>query len=339
MKTNEFKGVIPEAMLPSKGVTEVVDPQTGHRVLLVNSVMFTGYQHSQGRFSEEFFIPLRDRAVIMGRRCTKCGEITCPPYQLLCPHCNFAATELVELPDRGVMLASPPITLFGNSFFKEQAPFARGYVLLGEAATGLPVWCKTTTGMIRPGIFRRGTPVKVVFNDVRDGLITDVCIVPESELTAEQIAKSPLLASEVNWEAVTRPSFGHSNEAETNLRILLDMQDEIQTAIAESPRAIKNLSNWTVAALVHTAGGDFGLGIDRNTVLLYQVGGTAPATFDFELAVADPNVFLDWWSGEGEALTNLLMDGTMWMSSPKGLETVFKLDRLPRSVRRDQNPA
>lgn len=326
------EGCIPEAMLPAKGVQQVRDPKTGAEVLLVNSVMFTGYQHAQGQLSESFFIPLRDDARILGRKCPTCGEVDCPPFQLLCPSCDFVAMETVQMPDRGVMMASPPITLYANAFFKAMSPFARGYVQLGDSHTGLNVWCRTTTGMIRPGIFNRGTPVKVVFQDVREGLITDICVVPEDELTPTQVAKSPLLASEVDWKAVRRPAYEPSPAAADHFRQLLALVPGMQAAIRGSHRATADLANWDVVVNGHTAGQDFHITVRDNLVTFEPGLGDGPA---FEIAVPDPRVFVDWWK-TGAALTNLLMDGTMWMSDPLGLETIFKLDRLPRSIRREE---
>jgi uncharacterized OB-fold protein len=331
--TAENQGCIPEAMLPHKGVHQVQDPKTGAQVLLVNSVMFTGYQHAQGQLSESFFIPLRDQTKLMGRKCPSCGEVDCPPFQLMCPYCDFVAMEPVELPDRGLMMASAPITLFANAFFKEKAPFARGYVQLGGANTGLNVWCRTTTGMIRPGIFTRGTPVKVVFEDVRQGLITDLCVVPEAELTPAQIAKSPLFTSEVNWRAIKRPEYAPSPAAAEHFQRLLSMAPAMETAIKGSRRAKADLANWDVVVNGHSAGFDFHITVHDDLVKFRPGQAEGPSTF--EIAVPDPQVFVDWWE-TGAALTNLLMDGTMWMSDSLGLETIFKLDRLPRSIRREE---
>jgi len=322
---------IPPEMLPERGVTQIKDPLTGTDVLLVNSVMFTAYMYSQGALSEAFFLPLRDRAVIMGAQCPTCGTINCPPFQRMCPDCDFVEMVPVELPDTGIMMASPPISFFTPSMFKHLAPLARGYVLFGEAQTGLSVWCRTTTGMIRPGIFKKGTQVKVVFNDKRQGLITDICVVPIAELSPELAAKSPLLFSEVNWSALKKPEFEFSSEAEENLRGLFGLEDEIRDSISRSPRAVQNLNGWEVRVQVTTAAGKFGIYIENENIEFVD-GSMKDQTF--ELAVSDPAVFLDWW--EGKSLTNLLVEGIMWMSNPSGLETITKMDRIPRSVKRDK---
>jgi uncharacterized OB-fold protein len=277
-QTPRDPGCIPEAMLPEKGVHQIQDPKTGAPVILVNSVMFTGYQHAQGQLSESFFIPLRDGAKIMGRRCPNCGEVDCPPFQLLCPSCDFREMEPVEMPDRGVMMASPPVTLFANAFFKEKAPFARGYVQLEGAHTGLNVWCRTTTGMIRPGIFTKGTPVKVVFEDVRQGLITDICVVPEAELTPAQVAKTPLLASDVDWKAVRRPVYEPSQAAADHYQRLLGLVPAMQAAVKGSHRATADLANWDVVVNCHSSGFGFHIAV-HDDLVTFRPGLAPTCTF------------------------------------------------------------
>lgn len=321
---------IPIEMQPQKGVKEVVDPLTGSRVLLENKVMFTAYQHAQGSLSERFFLPLRD-GKIMGAQCVECGEIICPPYQLMCPPCNFKEMKLVELPDRGIMMASAPITLFGNAMFKSEVPFARGFVKLGKAEVWLNVRSLTTTGMISPGVFKKGTPVKVVFASSRNGLISDICLVPESELTEAQLSTSPLLSTDVNWKNIVRPEYMESSIAHENFDTFLKLLPQIQTEIAQSRRATQDLAGWNVAVQCFTSAGCSSLQIkDSNLKILTH--GIENSTFD--IATEDPIVFLHWWK-KGKSLTNYIVDGTIWLSDPLGLETIFKLDRLPRSVKRD----
>ena len=59
---------------------------------------------------------------------------------------------------------------------------------------------RTTRGTIRPGIYGKGTPLKIVFRDVpkrRDSMY--IFALPQSELTAEQLSKSPLLEGDIEW--------------------------------------------------------------------------------------------------------------------------------------------
>lgn len=334
MSTTGRTPVIPPEMLPNKGVTQTTDDVTAERVLLVNDVMFTGMRFAQGSLSERFFIPLRDNAKLMGAKCPTCGEVDCPPFQLKCPSCNFTAMEPVELPDQGVMMASVPIVMFPPAMFKDEVPYGNGYVLLDGAHTGLNVRCRTTTGMLRPGIFRRDTRVKVVFKRERQGIIRDICLVPVSELTPEQVAQSPLFEDEINWQATQRPQYEPDLQAEANLQSLLEIAPQIQTTIATSGRALKDLGDWQATIQVWSAGGPFIIRIDNGN-LMFQAGTCLNPTF--EMAVRDPAIFLHWWNRTGEALTNGLMDGSIWLSTggTVPLQTIFKLDRLPRSVSRE----
>jgi hypothetical protein len=59
-----------------------------------------------------------------------------------------------------------------------------------------------------------------------------------------------------------------------------------------------------------------------------------PAAADLVMIVADPGLLVDWL-GFKEALTNAIVTGKLWISINREFTTIFKLDRLPRSVRRD----
>jgi uncharacterized OB-fold protein len=97
-----------------------------------------------------------------------------PPFELHCPECDFAELELIKMPDTGVLNSTPPITYFAHSLFQHQVPFGRGRVLLKGADTALPIHVYTTKGVLTPRIFKKGTPVKVVFRDKRVGKPTDI---------------------------------------------------------------------------------------------------------------------------------------------------------------------
>ena len=91
------------------------------------------------------------------------------------------------------MLSTPPITYFANSLFLKMAPYGRGRVVLKGADTALSVNVYTTTGILAPGLIKKGTEVKVVFRKDRIGEISDIFCIPTSELTKTQIAKKGLL--------------------------------------------------------------------------------------------------------------------------------------------------
>ena len=72
---------------------------------------------------------------LIGARCEGCGQVMVPAASWHCPHCNFAELKEVELPHRGVLAQTAPITIFPSASFLGDAPFCRGYV---DVATGAP---------------------------------------------------------------------------------------------------------------------------------------------------------------------------------------------------------
>ncbi len=185
MKTEKAK-VIPDKYIPDVA-SEVVTIE-GENYLISNDAMYTFYRRSKGEFSR-FFLALRDEKRLLGCKCQKCGLVRVPPFLTHCPDCDFAPTELIEVEQRGVMNSTPPITYFATSLFQHMAPYGRGRVIFKGADTAMSVNLYTTTGILVPGIFTKGTEVKLVFRDKRLGEMTDVFCVPSSELTEEQLQK------------------------------------------------------------------------------------------------------------------------------------------------------
>ena len=99
------------------------DPGT---YLQFNSHMVTFYQQTYGELSR-FFLALREGRLI-GSRCPRCGQVNVPAATWHCPTCDFVEMEEVDLPHRGVLAATAPITIFPSASFIGDAPFARGYV-------------------------------------------------------------------------------------------------------------------------------------------------------------------------------------------------------------------
>lgn len=325
------KLVIPEEMFPSVGIEEI-EGSDGRTYLVRNDAMFTAYKHSQGEFSE-FFKAIRDECRILGNRCPSCHQIICPPFEQRCPQCNFVEMKPEEMTDVGVMVASPVISFFAPARFKNQVPYGEGDVFLEdkkgkEAATALPVRVRTTQGMIRPGIFKKGTKVKVVFCDSRLGEAIDIFVVPQSELTPAQIVKNPLMESDLSWDEPTEPVFEEPTEEMVQaLEQVFRGFDQLSARVRKSPRAQKDLANWVRRVRVKTRAGTFYFFINNGQLGL--LGGEP----DFTLAIENPADLLPYLE-KGAALTNLVMEGTLWVSKSE-LETIFRLDRLPRSLRRD----
>lgn len=320
------KTVIPLSAVPPQGTHELeVD---GRRVLLRNEVMYTPYQHSAGEHSA-FLLALRDEKKILGARCPRCGQVICPPFMRRCPECDFVEMDTITLPDRGVMVASPSITYFGNARFKTRVPFALGYVYLGEADTALLMICYTTRGLLRSGVFRKGTPVKVVFADERTGAMSDVFVVPEAELSPEQLNKPGLLESELTFTAAPKPELRVSETARPAFEAARAAVGELLARVPRSPRARAALADWTLTLSIETGGGAFGLRLAAGKLEETDL----PAQPDLQLIIQDP-AHLEAWV-RGRSLTNMVADGQVWIDKSEGLNWIFLLDRLPRAVRRD----
>ncbi len=338
------KPVISPAMLPMEAITEV---QGADGVYLQrNDAWFTGVKHSQGEFSA-FFLALRDEGKVMGNRCPECKHLIIPPFMRRCPACNFVEMKKEYVKDIGIMCATPVITVFAPSRFKGQEPFGTGRVFLETADgklsdTAMLVRVRTTRGTIRPGIYKKGTPVKLAFCDSRHGEMLDVFAVPQSELTKKQLAKSPLFESEIEWGRLSALEFGKPTaqlrktlqEVKSHFRRLAEM-------IPLSARATVNLANWRRTVTVRTGGGSFGLVVDHGKL---RVLNEIPKAPDLVMALKDPSVLLLWLRDStvpvgdtvnSPALTDLVIEGTLVLNKPE-LETITRLDRVPRSLRRDR---
>jgi uncharacterized OB-fold protein len=341
---SKAKPVISPAMLPMEGITEV-QGSDGGIYLQRNDAWFTGVKHSQGEFSE-FFLALRDEGKVIGNRCPECKHLIIPPFMRRCPACNFVEMKKEYVKDTGIMCATPVITVFAPSRFKGQEPFGTGRVFLetrdGKLSdTAMLVRVRTTRGTIRPGIYKKGTPVKLAFCDSRQGEMLDLFAVPQSELTKRQLAKSPLLESEIEWGRLSHLDFGKPTaQRQKTLQAVRAEFQKLAELVPKSPRATANLANWRRTVTVRTAGGSFGLALDQGKL---RVRNQAAKDADLVVVLEDPSILLAWLrdctepvgdAAQSPALTDLVIEGTLVLNKPE-LETITKLDRLPRSLRRD----
>jgi uncharacterized OB-fold protein len=339
---SKTKPVISTAMLPMEGITDVRGADGVY--LQRNDVMFTAMKHTQGEFSD-FFRALRDEGKVFGHRCPECRHLIIPPFMRRCPACNFVEMKKEYVHDTGVMAATPVITVFAPSRFKGQEPFGTGRVFLETADgnlsdTAMLVRVRTTRGTIRPGIYKKGTPIKLAFCDSRHGEMLDVFAVPQSELTKKQLRKSPLLESEIEWGRLSEMAIGKpSVEQRKVLQEVVTHFQKLTEMIPRSPRATANLANWRRTVAVRTGGGSFSFAINQGKVRV-QKDGTKAA--DLVVAIQDPSILLNWLRDSTEpagdvkspALTDLVIEGTLVLNKPE-LETITRLDRVPRSLRRD----
>ena len=322
--------IIPEEFIPE--VSSRVITIDDKKYLLQNDAMYTFYERSIGEFST-FFLALRDEKKILGCKCTKCGIVRIPPMVTHCPDCDFAPTELIEVEQVGKMNTTPPITYFATSLFLDKAPFGRGRVILNGADTAMAVMIYTTTGILVPGLVKQGTEVKVIFRDNRNGEIVDIFCVPTSELTPEQIAKKGLQESEINWGTPKEPEFTEAND--NDKAIYKDAFKELQTIASEMnkvERCRKDILGWKRDIQVKAKGGQCAILINNGEFKVEEKILTSP---DLIMACEDIRTLVDGLAYRG-AITDSVIMNKLWISQNKEFTTIFKLDRMSRSLARSK---
>ena len=329
MATEKAK-IIPLEYIPE--VDSHVETIDGQDYLISNDTMYTFYRRTRGEFSP-FFLAIRDEKRLLGCRCSGCGLVRVPPFLTHCPDCNFAPTELIEVDQVGVMNSTPPITYFATALFQHMAPYGRGRVIFKGADTALSTLLYTTTGILVPGIINKGTEVKLVFKDHRHGAMTDVFCVPTSELNREQREKKGLQESEIDWGSPVEPDMprpdGEDIAAfEKALQEIAALIEEMNT----SERARRDIAGWKREVLVKTKGGQFGLIIDDGDIRMER---QAPSSPDFVMVSEDPGTLLDGLGYRG-AITDSIINKKLWISKNMEFTTIFKLDRMARSLARSK---
>ncbi len=320
--------VIPAAMIPD--ATSEIMELNGARYLQTNEAMFTFYKRSKGEFSE-YFLKLKEEKVILGARCPECGLVRVPPFMLHCPECDFQAMDMIEMTDTGVMNSTPPITYFAHSLFQHQVPYGRGRVFLDGADTALPTLVYTTRGVLTPKLFTKGTPVKIIFRDERMGKPTDIFAVPLEEVPEDKRAVKGLQESDLDWESPAEPDLPPVDEAHrAHFESIIAGMRDMASRIAASDRARKDLAGWTRKIQVKTPEGAFALMLHDQKIEVQQGMAENP---DFIMVAKDASLFADWMDFK-DSLTNAIIAGKLWISHNKEFITVFKLDRVPRSIKR-----
>ncbi|OGP61967.1 MAG: hypothetical protein A2V65_11915 [Deltaproteobacteria bacterium RBG_13_49_15] len=319
--------IIPDKYIPEAGShIETID---GRDYLIANDAMYTFYRRTKGEFSD-FFLAIRDQKKLLGCKCTQCGLVRVPPFLTHCPDCNFAPTEIIEVEQVGVMNSTPPITYFATSLFQDMAPYGRGRVIFRGADTAMSVNLYTTNGILVPGLIKKGTEVKLIFRDKRVGDVKDIFCVPASELTKTQIRKKGLQESEIDWETAVQPKLPKANNNDlANLKKTVKEITSIVIEMNRNPRARKDIAGWKRNILVKTKGGQFGLFIRDGNIRV----GKAPSSSDFIIVCEDPRTLLDGLAYRG-AITDSVINKKLWISKNMEFNTIFKLDRMARSVAR-----
>jgi uncharacterized OB-fold protein/putative sterol carrier protein len=324
-----------EKVIPSKYIPDVgsqIETIEGKDYLIANDAMYTFYRRTKGELSP-FFIALREEKKLLGCKCSQCGLVRVPPFLTHCPDCNFAPTELIEVEQVGVMNSTPPITYFATSLFQHMAPYGRGRVLFRKADTALSVNLYTTTGILVPGIITKGTEVKLIFRDKRHGEMTDVFCVSTSELTQDQIEKKGLQESEIDWESPVEPILPEPGK--DDVAVFKKALKEMTSIVKEmnvNERARKDIKGWKRDIMVKTIGGNFAILIHDGDI---KISEEKPASPDFVMVCDDPNTLLDGLAYRG-AITDSVINKKLWISKNMEFNTIFKLDRMARSVVRSK---
>ena len=270
---------------------------------------------------------------LLGCRCSHCGLVRVPPFLTHCPDCDFAPTELVEVEQVGVMNSTPPITYFATSLFQHMAPYGRGRVIFGGADTAMSVNLYTTTGILVPGIITKDTEVKLVFKSERLGEMTDVFCLPTSELTPQQIEKKGLEESEIDWESPVEPVLSEVSKSESaRCQEALDGIRSIIEEMNSNERAKKDIAGWRRQILIKTKGGRFTIIIDDGKIKLEEKEEPSP---DLIMVCEDAQTLLDGLAYRG-AITDSVINKRLWISKNMEFTTIFKLDRMARSVARSK---
>jgi hypothetical protein len=151
-----------------------------------------------------------------------------------------------------------------------------------------------------------------------------------------------LLESEIEWGRISDQELGPATpELQAALQEARTHFQKLAELVPQSARATANLAHWNRLVNVQTGGGNFSLAVENGKLRVQdEVGEEA----DLILSLKDPGVLLAWVRDATEglkegfgspALTDLVMEGTLVLNKPE-LETITRLDRVPRSLRRDQ---
>lgn len=126
------------------------------------------FSYSAGKTASRFFVELRDRQRIMGKRCSQCQKVIVPP-QLFCKECFVDTDEWVEVGPEGTLVTFTVVYHRENHHPKE-APLAYGIIKLDGADTSI-VHFLSETEVTK---LEHGMRVRAVFSEERKGHILDI---------------------------------------------------------------------------------------------------------------------------------------------------------------------
>ena len=107
---------------------------------------------------------------------------------------------------------------------------------------------------------------------------------------------------------------------------------EIAKQMNRTERARKDIAGWRRDVLVKTRGAQFGIRINDGDI---RFDASGPASPDFVMVCEDPRTLLDGLAYRG-AITDSVINKKLWISKNMEFNTIFKLDRMARSVARSK---
>ncbi|HEX2987782.1 MAG TPA: hypothetical protein VHS06_06385, partial [Chloroflexota bacterium] len=163
--------------------------------------------------------------------------------------------------------------------------------------------------------------------------ITDLFCLPTSELTAEQVAKKGLEEGDIDWEAATEPRLqpasakdqaGFSEEHRRLKQLVVEMNG--------CERARRDIAGWQRDIQVKSRGGNLGLRLSDGFLEITEGEIGSP---DFVMVCDDLSVLTRSLAYQG-SLTQAIINRELWISKNGEFTTVFKLERMARSLARSR---
>lgn len=130
------------------------------------------YTHATGETAGKFLSGVAN-GTILGKRCPTCNRVLVPP-RTFCDRCYISTGDWVEVEKEGVIEAFTIVYQPFKSY--PEPPYALAYVRLDGSDTAILNFVKGVALSDPKAASERlkiGTRVKVVFNDNREGRVTD----------------------------------------------------------------------------------------------------------------------------------------------------------------------
>ncbi len=140
----------------------------GEDGLVVLGRITVPFNYSAGRTASRFLEELKEHQRILGKRCPSCLKVWAPP-QAFCVECLVEASDWVELPPEGLLLAHTWVT-FSKGHHPPLNPLIYGLIRLQGASNNFVHLIRVED----PRELKNGTRVTAVFSDQRRGHILDI---------------------------------------------------------------------------------------------------------------------------------------------------------------------